>query len=163
MRALHFRASIVSAAALFLVLVTPAGVAQAATPVFHGFYSYGDSYTDAEECAAEGFTLEVTVRIEGHETVFENPDGTWYALVQESLYWELSGNGVTLNEHDEIHYYSSLEEVRMSGLLVHILGDTGLVVRDAGRVVLHADGSVDYVRGPHPQLEGDVAFCAMFL
>lgn len=44
------------------------------------------------------------------------------------------------------------------GLTVHIQGPGGIVVRDAGQIVYNADGSLNFIRGPHEQFSG-VSFC----
>lgn len=45
---------------------------------------------------------------------------------------------------------------------MHIKGPGGIVQQDAGQIVFDADGAVAYIRGPHPQFEGQT-FCFALL
>jgi hypothetical protein len=72
----------------------------------------------------------------------------------------ISANGHVLSERDTwtrtIHADGTMRDV---GLTVHILGPSGLVIRDAGQIVYSdTDETLSYVHGPHPQLFG-ATFC----
>ena len=53
-----------------------------------------------------------------------------------------------------------VERLMADGVLTfHVLGQ-GLVLRDAGYILINPDGSVAFVNGPHPFMAGDTAaFC----
>ena len=84
--------------------------------------------------------------------------GCWNAVVADSA------NGITLRETDHWVEFtnSDMDVYKVTGLPIHIQ-DGGVVIRDAGYVLLNPDGSVAVIHGPHPQLEGDIAaLCAAF-
>ena len=43
------------------------------------------------------------------------------------------------------------------GTPIHLFGEHGTTVIDAGRVMFDADGNVTAVNGPHPSLDADLA------
>ena len=70
-------------------------------------------------------------------------------------------NGRTLHERDTFTRTVFADgTMRDVGLTTHILGPSGLVIRDAGQIVYSdTQEDVSYVDGPHPQLFG-ASFCA---
>ena len=145
----------------FFALAFP-GVARA-TPPENGTFDNGfNSFVDTEVCAAAPWQFDVnaTEHEYGHFTVFFDQEGNFVkAIVQINYDATISANGITLVERDT---WTSIDYAdgtfRAVGLTVHIQGPGGIVVRDAGQVVYNADGSLNFVRGPHEQLSG-VSFC----
>jgi hypothetical protein len=74
----------------------------------------------------------------------------------------ISANGHTIYESDRWQEYFYPDGSRAVGLTVHIKGPGGIVQLDAGQIVFNADGTVAYIRGPHPQFEGQT-FCSALL
>jgi hypothetical protein len=144
-------------------VLIPAGGAEAAVPD-HGSYSFTDKFVDSEVCAAEGFDVSAVESQSGHFEVFFNADGSFKdALVHQTAFFTISANGHTINESDhwQTIYYADGSS-RQVGLTVHIQGPGGIVQLDAGQIAFNPDGSVAYVRGPHPQFEGQT-FCFALL
>jgi hypothetical protein len=135
------------------------GVAGAATPPEHGTFDNGfNSFVDTEACA---FDIHATEHEYGRFTVFFDQDGNFAkAIVHLNYDATISANGITLVERDTwtATFYAD-DTFREVGLTVHIQGPPGgIVVRDAGQIVFNADGTVNYIRGPHEQFSG-VSFC----
>ncbi|MGH3384788.1 MAG: hypothetical protein ACRDO1_09445 [Nocardioidaceae bacterium] len=134
-----------------------AGASEANSPV-HGSYSFTDSFVDSEYCA---FPLEVSQLESAQYTTYFNADGSEARLViHRTVQFTIEANGRTLIERDRYQLFiapdGSIHEV---GLHTHVRGQHGLVLRDAGHVLFNPDGSVEYIRGPHPQFLGGT-FCA---
>jgi hypothetical protein len=120
-------------------------------------------FVDSEVCAAApwGFDVNVADHFYGWDEVFFNQDGSFVKDLGHVNYdATLSANGKTIVERDtwEASFYPD-GTVSFMGSTVHIQGPGGIVLRDAGLVVFNADGSVNYVRGPHEQLVDNVSFC----
>jgi hypothetical protein len=139
-------------------LAAAPGAAQAAGPDRGGF-SITESFVDSEVCAPEGFAVDVTQTDSATFTGFSNPART---LARWSYTATISANGHTITERDrwQTVYYPDGSS-RNVGLTVHIQGP-GIVQLDAGQVGFNADGSISYIRGPHPQLLGQT-FCFALL
>ncbi len=154
---------LVIGATVLVVLLLPANGAEAAAPQ-HGSYSFTDSFVDPDYCASEGFALDVKEEASGHFEVFFNPDGSFKrANVHRTVTFAISANGHTLHKSDHWQTFVYADgSVREVGLFAHIRGDHGLVLRDAGQIVLNPDDTVAYIRGPHPQFEGQT-FCSALL
>jgi hypothetical protein len=106
------------------------------------------------------FDVNATQHEYGRFTVFSDKDGDFVkAIVYFNYDATISANGITLVERDT---WTTTEYAdgtsRAVGLTVHIQGPGGIVVRDAGQIVFNADGTVNYIRGPHEQFSG-VGFC----
>jgi hypothetical protein len=134
-----------------------------ATPPEHGTFDNGfNSFVDTEVCAAAPWEFDVhaTEHEYGRFTVFSDQDGNFVkAIVHFNYDATISANGITLVERDTwtATFYADGTS-RDVGLTVHIQGPGGIVVRDAGQIVFNADGTVNYIRGPHEQFSG-VSFC----
>jgi hypothetical protein len=144
-----------------LALALP-GVA-GATPPEHGTFDLGfNSFVDTEVCAAAPWQFDVnaTEHEYGRFTVFSDKDGNFVkAIVHFNYDATISANGITLVERDTWTTTDYADGTsRAVGLTVHIQGPGGIVVRDAGQIVFNADGTVNYIRGPHEQFSG-VSFC----
>lgn len=72
----------------------------------------------------------------------------------------IAANGHTIVERDKwMDTYYADGSARTVGNTVHIQGPgPALVQHDAGQIVYGSDGSVQAIRGPHPQFEGQT-FC----
>jgi hypothetical protein len=148
---------------LFGGVLIPAGAAQAAVPD-HGSFSFTDTFVDSEVCAPEGFDVNATETRSGHFEVFFNADGSFKgALLHETVFFDISANGHTINESDyqQTFFYPDGSS-RQVGLTVHIQGPGGIVQLDAGQIAFNSDGSVAYIHGRHPQFEGQT-FCFALL
>lgn len=148
---------LVAAAGVVLATTAPSVAAQEHTPV-HGSYSFTEDFVDLEYC---DFPLKVRMTESGHYTTYFNADGSEKQLViHRSVKFVIEANGRTLLERDRFQLFitpdGSTHEV---GLHTHILGEHGLVLRDAGHVLFNPDGSVEYIHGPHPQFLGQT-FCS---
>jgi hypothetical protein len=151
-------------AALALALSGIAAASAGAATPFRGTFDSTDTFVDTEVCAAApwGFDVHATQHEYGFYDVFFDGAGTFLKLVVHNNYdATISANGKTIVERDtwEITIYPD-HTVRFTGSSVHIQGPGGIVVRDAGQVVLNpVDGSVSYAHGPHEQLIDNVSFC----
>ena len=158
----HVRGLIIAVGVVSAVAI-PAGAGQAAPPG-HTSFSFTDTFVDPDYCAAEGLTLTVSQEVNGHIQIFLNDDGSFrQAIVQQSVAFAISANGKTLHESDHWQTFVDADgTVREVGLFGHVQGDAGLVLRDAGQIVLNPDDTVAYIRGPHPQFLGQT-FCTALL
>ena len=153
-----------AAVALIATLLAPAGAAQAAVPD-SGSFSSRNVFTDSEVCAAEGFAVDVVETETDRWKVYFDADGGFArALVHIDYATVATANGRTITERDRWQdFYYPDGSYRKAGLTVHIQGPGGgLVQRDAGQIGFNPDGSAAYLRGPHPQFEGQT-FCFALL
>lgn len=152
-------AAAVTVAALLLVLL-PVTAAQAATPV-HFSFTMPVVFTDTATC---GFPINVNLLANVHGTAFLDAQGNpQRVIIEQGVVGTDSANGITLR--DATHYVdhiNSLGADKQTGLTFHVQGKgEGVVLRDAGYIMINPDGSVAFTHGPHPFLEGDTAaFCA---
>lgn len=144
--------------AIAVILAAPTA-AQAARPDT-GTFSSTDTYVDAEVCASDGFSVDVTQVDAGRFQVFLDSDGNFVrALVHNDYTATISANGHTLLERDRWQtYFYPDGSSREVGATVHIQGP-GIVQLDAGQIAFDPNGSVAYVHGPHPQALGQT-FCS---
>ncbi|HEX5013635.1 MAG TPA: hypothetical protein VFV72_05675 [Candidatus Limnocylindrales bacterium] len=140
-----------------LALMPPA--AAAAQPEMGSFDNGYESFVDTEFCAAFGFDVTATEHEYGSYQVFRDGSGEFTRLLVHLNYdaW-ISANGKTLVERDTWTFIGTPDSARNVGLTVQIKGADGMVQLDAGQIVFGADGSIEYVRGPHPQALGET-FC----
>ena len=95
--------------------------------------------------------------------VSPNEDGSFkQAIVHVPYVAIISANGHTIYESDMWQEYYYPDGFREVGLTVHIKGPGGIVQLDAGQIVFNNDGTVAYMRGPHPQAQGQT-FCFALL
>src|SRR5262249_12859757 len=152
-------AAAAAAAALLLVLL-PVTAAQAATPV-HFRFTTPVVFTDTATC---GFPIHVDLLGTVHGTTFLDAHGNPQRLVMEQgVVGTDRANGITLR--DAVHFVDHINALgahKQTGLTFHVQGKgEGVVLRDAGYIMISPDGSVAFVHGPHPFLQGDTgAFCA---
>jgi hypothetical protein len=135
-------------------------VARAASPV-HFSLTKPVAFTDTDSCA---FPIEVNLEATLVGTVFLDSQGNIQSvIVEQNVVGTDTANGVTLR--DATHYadfFDPLGDVKEVGLDFHVQNG-GLILRDAGYLTINPDGSVAFVRGPHPFPTGDIApFCAAF-
>jgi hypothetical protein len=150
-------------AVLGFSLVT-AGPANAASVPDSGHVESSASFDDAEYCADQGITFHVEETSTIDFTVTFNDDGSWrFAIVHHYQHDTFTANGKTLQESDRWTnvFYPDGSSTTV-GAHTHILDATGLVLRDAGRIVMDADGAVTFIAGPHPQFLG-TTFCDALL
>lgn len=124
-------------------------------------FDFTDSFVDPDTCAAAPwqFDISATEHRYGFVEVFYDANGDFLrAIIHETIEFAISANDITLNERDVINVFIDADGRREVGLLTHILGPGGLVLRDAGQLVFDADGNFLYARGPHPQFFG-ASFC----
>lgn len=153
------RSAAAVAAGAFLLAFVPVTAAQAAGPEqFKGTAPI--SFTDTTTC---GFPVVVNVQDSFVGRTFFDAQGNIQSVtIEQNIVGTESANGITLPESD--HYVEFIDASTGGfievGLSFHIRG-SGVVVRDAGYVLINPDGSIAVVHGPHPFLEGDTAaFCA---
>jgi len=152
-------------------LAAPAGAASGGTQQ-HGRITFPDQvFDDPDYCAAYGLTFHVVQHETLLFTTWQDASGnTVKVFAHHDLAFELSANGKTLRESD--HYNNTFVRVTDSdppqftavtvGNETHILGDRGIVLLDAGRIVEAASGEITFIAGPHPQFLGGT-FCAALL
>jgi len=125
-------------------------------------YDNHDAFVDTETCAADpwGFDLHATEHAYGFVTVFTDSNGDFVRAINHlNLDFQISANGLTLTERDQITMIFTADGRREIGLWTHIQGpDGGMVLRDAGQLVFDTDDQFLYARGPHPQFFG-ASFC----
>jgi hypothetical protein len=144
-----------------LAVLLPASAAQAARAV-HFSFTAPVVFTDTTTC---GFPIDVNLQANVVGTAFFNSQGVFQgAIVHQNVVGTDTANGVTLR--DATHYVDHINSlgvvIKEVGLDFHVQNG-GLVLRDAGYIRFNADGSVAFIRGPHPFTEGDTAaFCAAF-
>jgi hypothetical protein len=140
-------------------LLLGAGIANAVPPE-HGSFSFTDTFVDTEVCAAEGFDVNATQDEDVSFEVFFDQDGNFLRTIAHiDLKFTISANGITLYERDKITLFFYPDGSREVGLWTHIQGPGGIVLLDAGQLVFNADGTLAYLRGPHPQFLG-ATFCS---
>jgi len=141
----------------------PGNIAGAAPPI-HGSFAFTADFLDPDYCAADGLVLTVHQVESGDFVVFLNVDGSLnHAILHHDVEFSISANGHTLNERDRYEsFFAADGSERRVGDSAHILGDHGIVLHDSGQVVFNADGSIAYIHGPHPQLQG-ATFCSALL
>ena len=157
------RTSLIRSVVLTGILATllPVSAAQAATPV-HFSGTMPVVFTDTTTC---GFPIDVNLQANVVGTAFFDSQGVFQgAIVENNVIGTDTANGVTLR--DATHYvdhYNSFNVVTKELGLDFDVRNGGLVLRDAGYIRFNPDGSVAFIRGPHPFTEGDTAaFCAAF-
>jgi hypothetical protein len=129
-----------------------------ATPPQRGTFNFPAEGVDpaGTTCA---FPVAFTQVSYGFFTVFFDADGNVVkVIVHENYDATISANGITLVERDTFTTTFYPDGARIAGLWEHVQGPGGLVIRDAGQIVFNPDGTVNYVRGPHPFLFGE-SFC----
>lgn len=157
-----------SVGGLLLVLGTTAP-AQAAQPdISH--YSVQSSYTLSAMndigCSTD-FTIQVTGTDKIVEQTFFDKSGTpTKHVVHDQFRGTESAKGVTLLSSEDATITDNLvtgTETWVGQPLKISLPSGGVVIRDAGRLVYNADGTIAVEHGPHPFLDGNVAaYCAAF-
>ena len=131
----------------------------------HGTFVEQDEFDDTEYCAAEGVpSFHVLVTAVTDYTVFYDEDGEWVRVtahhVQENT---LAANGKTLYEEDHwTNVFYPDGTATTVGSHTHIRGETGIVLRDSGRMVEAPDGTVVFQAGKWPQFSG-TTFCQELL
>jgi hypothetical protein len=146
------------AAGAFALALVPVTAAQAATPV-HFSFTQPIFIIDNTSCSFP-ITVSGQVRLTG--TAFYDAQGNFQrAIINNNSVGTDSANGITLTETDHFEdFINSAGYDKETGTPIHIQ-DGGLVIRDAGYILFNPDGSVAFLHGPHPQLEGDTAsLCA---
>ena len=137
--------------------------AQAQVPD-HGTYEYSASFDDPDYCASDGFTFHVEETGAGHYVVTFDKDGTIGSVLAHHAQTDVfTANGKTLTESDtwtDMYYADGTSQT--VGNHTHIQGPTGIVLLDAGRLKVDADGNLVQVSGPHPQYFGET-FCKALL
>ena len=153
-RRIRIGGSAVVALGAFLLVLLQVTAAQAATP---GHFNFTEtiSITDTTSCSFP-ITVSGQVRIAG--TAFFDAQGNFQnAIIDNNSVGTDSANGITLTETDHfVDFINSAGYDKEVGTPIHIQ-DGGIVIRDAGYILFNPDGSVAFIRGPHPQLEGDTA------
>ena len=141
------------------ILMYLASAANAMVPE-RGTFSDSDQGTDpaGTTCA---FPVHFTQVESGFYDVFFDARGNFDRVQLHTNYVAtIWANGHVLHERDTytrtIFADGTMRDV---GLTVHIMGSSGLVIRDAGQIVYSdTDENISYVHGPHPQLFG-ASFC----
>jgi hypothetical protein len=153
------RSAAAVAAGAFLLALVQVTAAQAAGPE-----QFKDtepiSFTDTTTC---GFPIAVNVQDSFVGRMFFDAQGNIQSVtIEQNIVGTESANGITLPESDHFVEFLNFSTggAKEVGLSFHIQGG-GVVVRDAGHILFNPDGSVAFIHGPHPILEGDTAaFCA---
>ena len=151
------RSAAVAAGVLILALV-PITAAQATAPVQFKF-TETESFTDTTTCS---FPIALNFHVNTVGRVFSDAQGNIQRIIiEENVVGTDSANGITLRESDHfVDIINSVGSDKEVGLPIHIQGG-GVVIRDAGYILFNPDGSVAFIHGPHPFLEGDTAaYCA---
>ncbi len=148
------------AVGVLLLVAASAGSALAAAPVQFRF-TETVSFTDDTSCS---FPIALNFQVDIVGRVFFDAQGNFQsAIVQQNVIGTDSANGKTLSETDHnVDFFNAAGYDKTVGLPIHVrLSGGGVVIRDAGYVLFDPDGSVAFIRGPHPQLEGNTAaLCA---
>ena len=116
---------------------------------------------DTEYCAAEGVpSFHVVETLTTNLTITYDRDGNVLQVIAHHHQQDtFTANGKTLTEDDHWTDFFYPDGTSASvGTHTHIRGDTGIVLRDSGRVEQAADKSVLFIAGPHPQFLGRT-FC----
>ncbi len=150
------------AAGAFILALVPVTAAQAAGPVqFRSTET--ESFTDTATC---GFPIALNFQVTVVGKAFFDAQGNFQrAIMHENVVGTDSANGITLRESDHFVDFPTADgSDKEVGLPIHIQGGIqggGIVIRDAGYILFNPDGSVAFIHGPHPFLEGDTAaYCA---
>ena len=146
------------AAGAFVLALMPVTAAQAATPV-HFSFTNSIFIIDNTSCT---FPITISGQASIKGTAFFDAQGNFQnAIIHTDGTSTDSANGITLTENDHFEdFINSAGYDKETGTPIHIQ-DGGLVIRDAGYILFNPDGSVAFIHGPHPQLEGDTAaLCA---
>jgi hypothetical protein len=148
----------IAAGALAVTALAAPTAAHASTPVQFKF-TETISFTDTITC---GFPIALNFQFNAVGRVFLDAQGNFQSMtIEQSVVGTDSANGITLRENDHfVDFLNSIGTDKEVGLPIHIQGG-GVVIRDAGYILFNPDGSVAYIHGPHPFLEGDTAaYCA---
>jgi hypothetical protein len=146
---------LLASAALAFLQVT---AAYATAPVQFRFTNT-ITFTDTTTC---GFPIALNLQVIAVGRAFVDAQGNPQSMTTEqSVVGTDSANGITLRENDHfVDFTNSVGSDKEVGLPIHIQGG-GVVIRDAGYILFNPDGSVAFIHGPHPFLEGDTAaYCA---
>jgi hypothetical protein len=140
--------------------VGPLSVAASAAAPERGAFSQADRGTDpaGTTCA---FPVHFSQAEYGFYQVFFDGAGNFLRVQIHTNYRAtIWANGHVLTERDTFtRTFFADGTMRDVGLTVHVMGPSGLVIRDAGQIVYSdTDETVAYVDGPHPQLFG-TSFC----
>lgn len=157
-RRIRLGGSAVATLGAFLLVLLQVTTAHAATPV-HFTFTDTLSFTDTTTC---GFPIALNFQGSHVGTAFFDAQGNFQsAIVETNAAGTNSANGITLRETDHfVDFFNSAGYDKEVGLPIHIQ-DGGVVIRDAGYILFNPDGSVAFIHGPHPLLEGDTAaYCA---
>jgi hypothetical protein len=156
----HRWRSLVTVAAVTTLSIGIIAAPASALPPRQGQFEVNEAFVDAEYCADWGFAFDVVHHEIVAWAVYRDTDGDFAkAIVHADIQYNLSANGRTLFERDRITEIYTPDGHREVGLWTHIQGDhTGLVLRDAGRLVFDGDGNLLRADGPHPQYFGET-FC----
>lgn len=152
------RRLMITFAAAVAITLAGAGTAQAAAPVQFKF-TQTVSFTDTTTC---DFPIALNLQVRAVGRVFLDAQGNFRSMtVEQNVVGTDSANGITLRENDHfVDFTNSIGGDKEVGLPIHIQGG-GVVIRDAGYILFNPDGSVAFIHGPHPFLEGDTAaYCA---
>jgi hypothetical protein len=149
---------------LWIVAAGPA-TAVGADRTEHGTFVEQDEFDDTEYCAAEGVpSFHVVVTSVTDYTVFYDANGEWLRVTAHHVQKNtLAANGKTLYEQDRwTNVFYPDGTATTVGSHTHIRGETGMVLRDSGRIVESLDGTVVFQAGKWPQLSG-TTFCQELL
>jgi len=133
-------------------------------PPEHGQIRNTVAGEDSETCAAEGVTFHYDLIETINYTVFFNKDGSQRRIVaHHSQQVTFTANGKTLRENDHwTNFIYPDGSVTLVGSTTHVQGDHGLVLRDAGRFVVDANGEISFRRRTDPTLYR-ANFCSALL
>ena len=149
------------AASLALVALAIAAAAAAAPPA--QFRVVTDvQLVDADSCS---FPITLSFHVTSAGRDFFDNSGNWIgAVVEQNTVGTDTANGVSLPDADHYVDHWNAQGDRESGLVVHVtLPNGGVLIRDVGNIQFGWDGSITFVRGPHPLILGDTAaYCAAF-
>ena len=119
------------------------------------------SFFDDTTC---GFRIDITARITSvGRQYFDRQGNSLGDTVHFNWVGTESANGVTLRDSFHFVLFGRSDGTdRFVGLIIHtLLPHGGVVIRDAGYLLVNPDGSFAIVHGPHPFETGDVAeYCA---
>jgi hypothetical protein len=129
--------------------------------VAHGSVTFPvQSFDDSDVCAADGFTVHVIERESLLFTLRLDERGQLVSLfAHHDIAFEMSANGRAIHESDHYNNRFSPDGTSVAtGNETHILGENGVVLLDAGRIVFDADVNPTFIAGRHPQFIG-ATFC----
>ena len=151
----------IGAVVLTVVALAATGAAVAAPPA--QFHVVTDVQLVDDQTCAFPITLSYHVTSAGRD-FFDN-SGNWIgAVVEQNTVGTDTANGVSLPDADHFVDHWTAQGDRETGLVIHVaLPGGGVLIRDAGNIQFGWDGSITFVRGPHPLILGDTAaYCAAF-